>query len=369
MLRAVLYTPGYVKLGVLPVLGGTVVLRRNDVSTFVLDVNGNHQGWGRFRRGHRVVIYDGDTQILAGPVTRVGRSYSGGVRSVTLAGVSDMVWLSQRVTYPNPAQHPESQSEGYYKRSGNAETLILDLVRHNLGPDARAERRATLDLDPNGGRGGNVSLNSRFKNVLEEAQALALVGNVTFETRQEGSRTVFGFRDQRDLTRHVRLSPANGGVTAYDLDEEAPEATHVLVAGQGEGEERTIKLVTGNQSEWGTYAEEFRDRRDTDDEADLIQAGQERLEEATESKSVSLTIGDTARHKFGRDFHRGDLITVNLGDDGRIQDLVQIAELSFSAQGITTKIQVGPTLDDTDAPRWVSETDDLRRDIRALQRT
>ena len=363
-MKAVLYTPDYVKLGVLPVLSGTVVLRRNEVSSFTLDVNGNHDGWKRFRKGQRVVIWEGDTQVLAGPVTGVSKSYSAGVREVTLSGSSDMLWLSQRITYPNPAAHPESQTtDAYYKRSGNAETLIRDMVRLNLGPDARTERRAPLVMAANGNRGGQVSLNSRFKNVLEEAHSLALVGNVTFQTRQDGESTRFEFRDQRDLTRHIRLSPMNGGVTDYDLEESAPTTTSVLSAGQGEGEARTIKLVTGNQDEWGVYAEEFRDRRDTDDLAELIQAGEERIEEGQATASVALTIGDTARWRFGDSFGLGDTITVNLGDDGTIQDLVQVAELEWSASGRTTKLTVGPTLEEEDAPRWVSAFDRLRREV------
>lgn len=369
MLRATLYTPDYVKLGVLPLLGGTVILRRNHISTFVLDVDGNHHGWVRYRKGHRVVISDDTGQLLAGQISKVGKSYSGGLRSVTLTGSSDMVWLAQRVTYPNPDQHPESQSEGYYKRSGNAETLILDLVRRNAGPAARVERRATLQLDSDQSRGGTVTLNSRFKNLLEEVHELASAGNVTFETRQENGTTVFGLRDQRDLTRHIRLSPTNGGVISYDLEETAPDVTHVLVAGQGEGEARTIKLVSGNQSEWGVYAEEFKDQRHTDDTAELLQAGRERIEEGAASSSVTLTIGDTPRRVFGEHYFLGDLITVSLGVDGRVQDTVQMAEISFSPQGRAVKLQVGPRLDETDAPGWVTAIDFMLRDVRVLQRT
>lgn len=368
--RAVLYTPDYVKLGVLPVLAGTVILRRNEVSTFTLTVNGNHDGWKRFRRGHRVVIWEGDRQVLAGPITTVSKSYSAGVREVVLAGSSDMLWLAQRVTLPDPAVHPASPAgDAYYKRSGNAETLIRDLVRLNVGQDARLVRRAPLVMAPNGNRGGQVSLNSRFKVVLDEAHALALVGGVTFQTVQEGGSTRFEFRDQRDRTRHVRLSPLNGGVTDYDLSESAPEVTHVIVAGQGEGVDRTIRVVEAPDypGPWGVYAEEFRDRRDTDDLNELMQAGRERLEEGQATASVSLTIGDAARWRFGQHFDLGDRITVNLGVDGIIQDLVQVADMSWDANGRTTKLTVGPTLSEDDAPRWVSAYDGLRRDVRAMQ--
>src|SRR5690625_746186 len=212
-MKAVLYTPDYVKLGVLPVLSGTVVLRRNEVSSFTLDVNGNHDGWKRFRKGQRVVIWEGDRQILAGPVTGVSKSYSAGVREVTLSGSSDMVWLAQRITYPNPALHPESQTtDAYYKRSGNAETLIRDMVRLNLGPDARTERRAPRGLAADGNRAGQVPVTSRCNNVSAEPPPPPLGGNGTFQPRQDGHSPRFDSEDQRDRTRHIRLSPMNGGV-------------------------------------------------------------------------------------------------------------------------------------------------------------
>ena len=368
MLKAVLYRPDYVKVGILPVLSGTAVVRRNEVGDFVLEVNGNHQGWQRFRKGHRVVLLDDSQQIMAGAITEAHKSFTAGVRTITLKGKSDMVWLARRVTFPDPAVAADSQTaSAYYKRSGNAETLIRDMVRLNVGPDARAERRETLTMDPNGNRGGQVALNSRFKNVLEEAHALGLVGDVTFETRQELGTSAFGFRDQRDLTRHIRLSPANGGVTAYELGETAPEVTDVIVAGQGEGTARTIKVREGNANDWGVKAEEFRDRRDTDDENELDQAGDERLAEGAEAASVSLEIGDTDRYRFATNFHLGDRITVNLGDDGVIQDLVQSAEIDWSEDGRRVKLQVGPTLDEEDAPRWKQAFDRLRRDVGGLK--
>ena len=362
-LRAALYEPDLTLLGFLPALSGKVTLRRNQVSTFDLDVNADHQHWGRFRKGQRVVISDDTGQLIAGPITGTSKEYAGGSRTVIVTGVCDLDSVRGRVTYPNPAQTAQSQSDGYYRRTGNAGRIITDLVRLNAGQGALAARRA-LHVEA-GDMGPQVTVNTRFKPVLDEA--LALAGQeVTFTTWQD-DRVRFGLVEQRDRTLQVRLSTDNDTVTGYTLTDTAPEVTQVLVAGQGEGAARTILPVSGNASDWGTNLEEFRDRRDTDETSELQQAGQERLEEGAAKQSVTLTLADHPRRRFGQHFRLGDTITVSLGVDGTIQDIVQFAELNFSETGRTVKLQVGPTLDELDAPRWVQSHRDLRRDIRAMQ--
>ena len=362
-MRAALYAPDLTMLGYLPTLSGTVVLRRNQVSTFALEVNADHHGWGRFRKGQRVVISDDTGQLLAGPIRGLSHEYAGGARTVTVSGVCDLAEVQGRVTYPNPAQIASEQSDGYYKRSGNAGRLITDLVRLNAGQGALSARRAlTVEVDD---MGPQRSINTRFKPLLDET--LALAGQeVTYRTWQD-DQIRFGLYAQRDLTRHVRLSPESGTVTGYTLEDDAPEVTQVYVAGQGEGAARTIRIVSGNASEWGVRVEEFRDRRDTDDPTELQQAGEERIAEGAAKQSVNLTLADHPRRRFGQHFQLGDTITVNLGADGIIQDIVQSAEITFGESGREVKLQVGPTLEDLDSPRWVSHYRDLRRDIRALQ--
>ena len=373
MFDAIMYTPSYVRRGILPLLGGRVTLRRNAVSDFDLTINGNETGWERFETGYRIVITetrDGEPQpwqVLAGTVTSIEEEYAAGVRTIHLIGVSDMAWLSRHITYPDPSRTAENQTaDAYWKRTGNAETVIRDMVRYNLGPQARAERRDTLTLDTNRNRGANVTLNTRYKNVLEEAQALALAGGVTFETRQDDGGSVFGFRDQRDMTRRIRLGDENEAVESWKITRSAPEVTSVIVAGQGQGADRNIKVRTGNQNTWGVVAEEFRDRRDTDDDAELIQAGDERLEEGREKASVTFELVDLENMRFGWDYFLGDRVGVYLSG-AVIEDLVQLADISFSETGRAVKLQVGPVLDEEDSPRWVREVKRIRRDMRGLE--
>ncbi|PCE42490.1 hypothetical protein CO267_18585, partial [Acinetobacter baumannii] len=146
-----------------------------------------------------------------------------------------------------------------------------------------------------------------------------------------------------------------------------PALTQVLVAGQGEGTARTLKLVTGNANDWDFWGLGYQDRRDTDDLAELIQAGEETLEEGGAKSTISVEVQETTTKRFGRDFWLGDTITVQLADKTQITDKVQVAEIDFGPEGRTVKLTLGPVLDEQDAPRWVPLVKKLQAQIRALQ--
>jgi hypothetical protein len=364
-----MYTPDFERRGILPVLGGSVVLRNNAVSTFSLDVNGDDLLSARFEHGWRVVIEDRGVEYCAGAVTAIGRKSEAGVQDLTISGADDMAWLRDMITLPNPANKADNQAEAaYYKAKGSAETLIADLVRTHVGQSARSEYRRPLYVETPTTAGAQVQINSRFKTVLEEVETLAR-GRLNVHMRQddEAQQSVMTVDVGRDLARAVRLTEINGGITSWDYAEQAPTVTSVLVAGQGEGEQRTLKLVDGNENDWGFWALQFQDRRDTDELAQLIQAGEETLEEGRETATVSMEIGETPTKEFGPDFWLGDTITVQLIDGATITDIVQSAEITWDATGRTVKLTIGPVLDEQDAPRWVKLVQALDAKIRALQ--
>lgn len=368
MIEVLMFTPGFVSRGRLPVLGGTLVLRHNDVSTFQLDVDGNDHKWARFKHGYRIVITDGGVQLLSGWVTGVNPKRSAGVADVSINGVSDAQWLKQRITLPDPSSGLDAQSAAsYWKRRAPAETVLRDLVRLNAGPDAIASRRAPLIVEPDQARGGTVSANTRFKPVLDELRSLS--GGLSFDLVQDipTRQSVFRVREGRDLRKAVNLTESNGGLPSWELSQEAPEVTHVLVAGQGEGSARNLKLVPGNVNDWNVYAEVFKDRRDTDSADDLTQAGQESLEEGQEKASVSLEVVEVPTKRFGERFLLGDRITATLNNGQQVSDVLQQAELTYAENGRTVKLQIGPVPTDDDAPRWVKEARRLNKRISTLE--
>lgn len=369
-MRAFMYTPGFHRRGILPTLGGKAVLRNNDVSTFSLEVNGDDLVSTRFEKGWRIVINDEETQLIAGAPNRLGRKSAGGVQGLELSGVDDKSWLKQMITLPNPSNLANNQSEdAYYKATGPADTLVYDLVRRHTGQNARAEYKRPLTILSPGLGAKALSVNSRFKTVLEEVQTLALQGDLVtrFEQHDDLQKTVMSIERGQDLSRVIRLAESNAGLTGWDMSSEAPTVTQVLVAGQGEGENRTLKLVEGNTNDWGFWALQFQDRRDTDDAAQLVQAGEETLEEGREKAAITLEVEETENKRFGKDFWLGDTITVQLADGSSVTDIVQVADITWDATGRTVKLTIGPILDEQDAPRWVGLVRRLDSQIRALQ--
>lgn len=367
-----MYTPNYQNRGILPVLSGRAVLRNNDVSTFALDVDGADPLSKRFKHGWRVVIEDEMVQLCCGAVNSIASSYKSGVHDLTLSGATDMHFLRDMITLPNPSNAADNQSQdAYYKAKGNAGELIYDLVRQHVGQDARAEFKRNLIVYPlqPGTFSKSSSLNSRFKTVLEEVQALALqAGLVIRFTQDDGTqRTLMNIAKGRDFSRAVRLTEINGGLTDWSMSEDAPTVTSVLVAGQGEGTARTLKVVDGNENDWDFKALRYQDRRDTNDINELVQAGEQTLEENREKAGISLEIGETDRLRFGRDFWLGDTITVQLSNGATVTDIVQVADIDWSAQGRKVKLTIGPVIDEQDAPRWVPLVRQLQSQVRALE--
>lgn len=366
-----MYTPGYERRGILPVIGGTVVLRNNDISTFSLDVNGDDPLSRRLEKGWRVVIEDEGRQILAGAPNSLKRGSSGGAQTLDLSGSDDFVWLRDMITLPNPATAADNQDQdAYYKASGGGARLIYDLVRRLVGQDSRGEfKRPLVVNDPGGTFAKVISVNSRFQPVLGEVQSLAQQSGRVVTLRQDdiSRSTVMDIGEGRDLSRSVRLTEINGGIGDWDLGEEAPTVTSVLVAGQGEGTARTLELVNGNANEWGFRGLQFQDRRDTDAADELVLAGTETLDEGRAKASISVDIHETPDKRFGRHFNLGDTITVQLAGGALITDVVQTAEITWGSTGREVKLTVGPVAEEQDAPRWVPLVKSLQAQIRALQ--
>lgn len=364
-----IYSPDFRPRGVLPVLGGTVVLRHNNVSTFSIDVNGNSPLADRMDTGWHIALYEDGVQHLTGTPDAITRRSQRGVTDITLSGRSHMRWLADMITIPTPAAGITAQgATSHYKASGPSETVIRNLVRTHVGQSARSEHRRPIIVDARGDRGKRVSITSRFQPLLDEVRTLAKLGGTRFFTRMEGTQVRFSQGVGMDLSRAVRLSEVNGAVESWEYAIKAPTVTDVLVAGQGEGTARTLRHATGNPNQWGVRALVFQDRRDTDEAAELDQAGRETLEDGQETASITLDLIDLPRLRFGKDFLLGDTITVQVGA-GTITDVVQSAEITWGADGRSVKLQVGPTQDEMDAPGWVKAVHRLRTSQQILHTT
>ena len=379
VLTAKLYDPGFVHRGPLPLSGGKVVLRNNDVSTFLIDIDTSTDQWEQITsqygdmKAWRVQLFDsrnGDVPLMAGMITSdtVGR---GDYPTAQWSGRCHLDYLDGMITLPNPARAADNQTDGsHYRANGPAAQVIFNLVRTHVAQGARPEFQTPLRVSSTWAEspGSNVRIETRFKPLLEEVQQLAKSGGITFGTEMDDNGTIrFRQYEPVDRSRYIRLSEDNDALGEWSMERTRPEVTKVLVAGQGEGDARTLVLMEGNQNDWGVNRLVFQDRRDTDELAELQQAGEDTLLDNAETATISLDLVDTPDMEFGKDYLLGDIVTVQLADGATIVDGVQQVELDYTAQGRTGKVTVGPTGEEHEPDQLVKLVKDLRARIQALE--
>ncbi|WP_188550003.1 Gp37-like protein [Sediminivirga luteola] len=331
--------------GPLPYTEARVVMRCNGVHAWEVTVNANSRQWERWRDGWGIVLIE-DGVLLSGPAHEItyhadGRSKS---RTVTLRGLSEMRHLEGSLVIPDP-QSPTGQGAAW-TANGPAETVLHRLVREQIGPDAPDFYRVPgLVMEPDRGRGEPVSMSARFTNLLDEVQEQLTAGGLVMDIVQDGRQLVTRFRAPKDLTRRVKLSRVNGGVGEYTLTRTAPTVTEAIAGGQGEGSARVLYRQAVDPGPWGLRTTVFLDRGSSSRSEELQQAVRTALEEGQETASVTFEARSLPHRRFGRDFHLGDRITVDL--DHPVTEPVQIAELHWDHTGRTEKLQVGPVADET----------------------
>nr|WP_279587228.1 hypothetical protein [Auritidibacter ignavus] len=335
--------------------------------------------WRRFEtdpryrlEGGHVAVYDGKDQLIAGKLKQYVETNTSGLKDIELHFECHLSYVHGMITLPSPNRAPESQTvRPYYRETGPAETVIKDAVRLHVSQNApRAENRNPIIVDLPEGRGKRVTINSRFQNLLEELQAVSKNSGVVFFSYldHETSQIRFGVRKPNDYRRSIRLREANGSVEQYSYSLEAPTASRVLVAGQGEGTGRMLRLVESDQTDWEVKTLLFQDRRDTEEAKELIKAGEDTLADHVEKQSITIDTSMMGNLKYGRDFTRGDLITVQLTDKTNIQDTLQRVELNWDKGGTTYKVSVGPVMEEPDAND--GKVRELIKELRAeLRRT
>lgn len=288
------------------------------------------------------------------------RVYSGRMRNAVLSqnaadprgtwvisGVDDNVLAAATTVYPDPASASGAQTSAYWVQADKAETVMKNAVWLNAGQGAIAARRyAWLSVPASAGLGLTVKCSSRFDNLGDLLSSLGTAGGLGWEFRQNGANITFDVYEPQDKTGSVRLDIRNGGVESNDLGFSAPSATEVLVLGQGEGAARTVLAVTSTAAAaeavaWGIRWEKVKDQRNTNDAAELLQAGQEVLtEEGSTVNSLKVVPSDAPGQRLGRDWYRGDKITVVIDGQETTALVTQVA-VSISAAGVIRQATVG----------------------------
>lgn len=302
--------------------------------------------------GAGIIVTGPGGVIMSGPVEPFTRTQTSGDAPgmVDFVGVDDSCVLWDALVWPDPASPAESQTLSHDVRTAAVETLLHQLVNVNIGPGAQAARRGALaqklTLGTDLGRGGTRTSSARFPVLGELLQSLALLGGLGFRVVQVGAGLEFQTFQPADKSALIRLDVANGLLSKSSYGTQPPAVTRVLVAGQGEGADRTILQRTSTDSlaaetAWGRVREQFKDQRDTNDPTALQQSGDEIL--VKDGKTIvrtKVTPADDMAVQYGTDWREGDIVTVVVGDL-EVPQTVTGAAIGITSDGVMVAAKVG----------------------------
>lgn len=276
----------------------------------------------------------------------------------TFSGVTDEVLLQGARAFPNPNigdPQASSQSRTNDTRTGTTESLLRAYVAWNIsgrgGSQGPAERirglRKYLGLvGSNQNRGLTQQKSPRFQNLLELLQEIvAYDPSLGFRIVQVGSTLEFQVLDARDRRAFVRFDVENGTIVSEEVQTGGPIVTDAIVAGQGEGKDRTIVRrqtpeAIAAESEWGVVFEEFIDQRDTDDLGELQQSGDERLQEGQGGTAVKMVPSDDTTMQVNVDWRQGDVVTTVVSGQETVARVTEVA-YSVTASGVMAGAALG----------------------------
>lgn len=338
------------------------VIRKNQVTTFVIDVSPeDSEKISRVRPGWGLILAEDDLTI-SGPITTNIRNNEGGIIERKLGGVSDLHILEDRITLPDPTSPVSAQGTAYYKDKGPAETIIKKLVSANAGITATSGRRTPgLVIAPSEGRGGAATINTRLKNLLEEVATIAETAGLILECSQKPKSTdiFFDIHPVKNRARKVRLTSRNDELTSYANEQTAPTTTAVIVGGQGEGAAREITEFSNNDGWGGRRIEIFKDRRDTEELDEARKTAMEELGKGGAGIDLTFSVHDSQARRFGRDYQVGDIITVELENGAIFTEQLTSARITWKEGTREVELTVGNSADD-------KVTTEEQRRIRAL---
>lgn len=277
------------------------------------------------QQGAGLIITGPDGVIISGPMASA--TFEASDKDLpgtwTFKGESDLVLLADALAYPSPEVFdPGAQTASNDVRTDDAESLIRAYVANNLvagnaHPDRVVGDRAFLRLEAtNQHRGVVLTKSPRFQKLLELAREIAGAAGLCFDVVQEGDVLRLRVWTPADRSKLVRLDMANDLVESTSYGLAVPKTTYAIVAGQGEGTDRTIFGISSTdavsaETRWGRRIERFIDQRQTDDEAELRQKAEATLAAAlATSTGLTATPSDTDTMRFGTDWANGDTVSV-----------------------------------------------------------
>lgn len=359
-------------------VGFKAVLRFNNVGTWEITLPANHDVGDILRLpGSGIIVTGPDGVLISGPTisaqNTVTSENSNG--DWIISGVDDSVILAERLAYPSPAvADVTAQTAAYDVRHTLASTAMYGYVEDNIGPYAHATRRiVNLDVAADAGLGSYVYPAARFDILGELLAGIASVDGLGFDIVQDGDILRFSVYQPVDRSGQIRMDVHNNTLASTEYAYEAHSLSRAIVAGQGDGLNRTFIEVSSTESVaaenlWNRRIERFVDQRNTDDLNELQQAGIEKLADGGMTlTSVDVTPSSDLTMVYGVDWNLGDKVTVVV-DEQEVATVVTAVSMSIESDGIRIGATVGqPTGVDFES-KVAKHTQNTTQRVNALER-
>jgi len=369
--------PDLTRRGPLPWERATITLSHLGVDAWDLTMDASAAdhagpGWGVFVVLDRQVVLTGSVED---PRRRRVSATSPGTVAVTGAG--DLAVVAGALAWPTPGAAIGLQSQRADVRTGPAETVIKGYVADNIGHTRASTRRdpaaplaRQVVIAPDLGRGTAVEFSARFDPLLEIVRACH--GGLGVAVVQNGEELVFDTYPTATRAGAV-FSLERGNVAEVEWQDAAPETTHAIVGGDGEGTSRNLRVRADSAAAqaWRVATEEFIDQRSEDSAAALDAAGDKVLADGRRSGIISATLVDTPALAFGTHYHLGDRVTVMPSGGRAFTD--QVTSVTIQADRRAGTLTITPAVGWATGGLYQTRQDReialLRRAVSALERS
>jgi hypothetical protein len=325
----------------------TVTPRFNEIGTASFTVETDHHATpALLATGARVVIRLRGDFLMSGKVVRreaQGPAIDG---TVTVFIKDDFRMLSQVLGYPLPANAVTAQTSEFGVYTGNAETVVKNMVRDNIVNRLGLPVTIAPDLF----RGSAVSaIKTRFNPLFEKLFPAVEQAGIGVTFRQSGTSIICDVYVPPVYPR--TLSEDNGIITGWSWSDDDPTATHLVAGGTGDGVARLFREATdtGLRTANNDVIEMFHDARDGDTGTLLQARAQDALKEGVSKSGFSVTLSDSEHFRYGMGgLVVGAQVTVAIGVATRTDILREVTMTWSRDDGLITVPSVGTLTDSTD---------------------
>lgn len=326
----------------------SVTVRHNQQPTAQMVVSALHPRIGDLMEpGARVWIrYRGD-HLMSGPVRLRQAHGPTSSAAFTFQVTDDWFLFSRLLAWPTPGADLASQTSEQDVRSGPAESVLKGYVSANVG---RSSPPVTVGSDL--GRGDTISLALRFKPLTDQVIPAVDAAGIGTVVAQAGAGLVMDVYETRTYPR--TLTEDSRTVVDWDLSHADPEATQLVVGGQGEGTARLLVLVPDpvNEALYGYSIEAFKDDTSVTTTDALTASGNRTLTEQGPSSGMSVALSETSAFRYDptgvNGVRVGDILPIQVGPTLTVTDVLRQCTLTWSADnGFTVTPQVGERKGDT----------------------